>query len=302
MCLFNLAHDCNHGLVFNNRFWDRLLFTVTSLPMFLPGHHTWWIEHHVHHNDLGAKKDFIKRRRSVFLVMKDSFLGFTLPRRFRPLVSWITTPLFWPIALFMLITQFFRAVAGLSVYLVTSLATLRLRPNDASLAILADEHLISGYDKYAIRGWAVVYPLLSLSLLTVLFLVGGWTPIIYLLFSALFMTGFLHPVMFGLILSNSHFHGHRRQHQPTSSYYGWFNWLTFNFGLHTEHHDLASVPWHRLQKLRRIAPEYYDDLLKTRSYALLALQFAFCDRENFDNEERRNAEMLAGACNSRHNG
>ncbi len=115
ICLFNLAHDCNHSLVFNNRRWDRWLFTYASLPMFMPGHHTWWIEHHVHHNDLGAKKDFVKRRRSIMLALKDNIFGHTIPRKLRPYISWITTPLFWPIASFMLVTQILRrgGIAGL---------------------------------------------------------------------------------------------------------------------------------------------------------------------------------------------
>jgi sphingolipid delta-4 desaturase len=294
ICLFNLAHECNHELVLGNRRWDRWLFTLTTLPMFLPGHHTWWIEHHVHHNDLGAKKDFVKRRRSILLAMKDSLLGGTMPHWMRPFASWLTTPLFWPIAALMLVTQLFRAVVGLVLYAVTALFTWRLRPSDRALAILADQHLVSGYDRYRIRSWSVIYPLMSLGLLAVLFALGGWKPVVYLFLSALFMTGFLHPVMFGLILSNSHFHGHR-EYQPSSSYYGWLNWITFNFGLHTEHHDLAAVPWHRLPKLREIAPEYYDDLLKTPSYPLLAFRFAFASREAFDNEEYRNAEMLKAA-------
>lgn len=291
ICLFNLAHECNHELVLGNRRWDRWLFTLTTLPMFLPSHHTWWIEHHVHHNDLGAKKDFVKRRRSILLALKDTIFGRVIPKGFRPFSTWITTPLCWPIAAFMLVTQVVRAAVGLVIYAVTAVFTRRLRPGDLALAVLADEHLVSGYDKYQIRGWAVLYPILGFGLLGVLFFFGGWQPIVYLFLSALFMTGFLHPVMFGLILSNSHFHGHR-VYQPSSSYYGWLNWITFNFGLHTEHHDLAAVPWHRLQKLHKMAPEYYDGLLKTPSYPILAFRFAFGGREAFDNEEYRNAEML----------
>ena len=294
ICLFNLAHECNHGLVFNNRRWDRWLFTFTSMPMFLPGHHTWWIEHHVHHNDLGAKKDFVKRRRSILLVMKDSLLGRTIPPKLRPYLTWITTPLFWPIASFMLVTQVLRAALGLAIYFVTALLTFRLTPGDLAVTVLGDQHLLSGYDRYKLRSWAVIYPLVSLGLLVALFFFGAWKPIVYLFFSALFMTGFLHPFMFGLILSNSHFHGHQ-EYQPSSSYYGWLNWITFNFGLHTEHHDLEAVPWHRLQKLRRIAPEYYDDLLRTPNYAVLALRFACGNRSAFDNEDYRNAEMLEAA-------
>ncbi len=291
ICLFNLAHDCNHGLVFNNKRWDRWLFTVTSLPMFMPGHHTWWIEHHVHHNDLGAKKDFVKRRRSTLLAFKDNIFGHTVAKRWRPFVSWITTPLFWPIAIFMLVMQVFRAGVGLLFYLFGDLCRGTIRPSDATVAVLADQHLVSGYEKYGLRLWAVAYPLVHLSLFAVIAVVFGWKPIVYFLVSALFMTGWLHPMMFGLILSNSHFHGHR-VYQPSSSYYGWLNRITFNFGLHTEHHDLEAIPWSMLPRVRKIAPEFYDSLVQTPSYARLAMQFAFGDREDFDNEEHRNVAMF----------
>ncbi len=292
ICLFNLAHECNHGLVFDNKRWDRWLFTVISIPMFMPGHHTWWIEHHVHHNDLGAKKDFVKRRRSTLLAFKDNVFGHTVAKRWRPYISWLTTPLFWPIAIFMLVTQVFRAVVGLMFYVFGDLIRGHTRPSDRSVAVLADQHLVSGYEKYGLRGWAVAYPLVHLTAYVLIFTFFGWKPIVYLLFSALFMTGWLHPVMFGLILSNSHFHGHR-VYQPSSSHYGWLNRITFNFGLHTEHHDLAAIPWSMLPRLRVAAPEFYDSLVQTPSYAWLGLCFAFGDRENFDNEEHRNVAMFA---------
>jgi len=41
--------------------------------------------------------------------------------------------------------------------------------------------------------------------------------------------------------------------QQTTSYYGFCNRISFNCGFHVEHHDLASIPWNRLRKLRRIA-------------------------------------------------
>ena len=68
--LFQLAHECDHCLVFKSRFWNRYLFTLTSIPMFLSAHHTWWIEHIVHHNDMSATKDFTTRRRSFFLATR----------------------------------------------------------------------------------------------------------------------------------------------------------------------------------------------------------------------------------------
>jgi sphingolipid 4-desaturase/C4-monooxygenase len=276
--LFQLAHECDHCLVFKSRFWNRYLFMVTSLPMFLSGHHTWWIEHIVHHNDMSAKKDFITRRRSFFLVTRK------------------TSPLFVPYSLFMLIMQVLRSAVGLVLYVFTSLLRGRLEPNCLTLTVLADEHLVSGYEKERIAKW-VVYPLCSFLLYGVLFAIGGWKPLLYLLLSQLFFTGFLHPYCLGWVLGISHFHG-RRNYQPTASHYGrLINWTTFNAGLHVEHHDIMGIPWFRLPALRRIASEFYDNLEPIRSYTWLGLRFVFAGREsfedNFNTETHRNAQRFA---------
>ena len=275
--LFNLAHECNHSLIFKSKAANRRLFTLTSLPMLFPGHHTWWIEHHVHHNHLGSEKDFIKRRRSVLLALKDRLFGRVPGPRVRRMTTWITTPLFWPVSGIMLVTQALRAVLGLIVYAAMAIWHRQLKPTDFALSILADQHLVSGYKRYKLEMWAVTYPLIALGMMVALVWFFGWVPLIYLFVSALFTTGFLHPLAFGLMLSNSHFHGYQC-YQPSASNYGPVNWITFNFGLHTEHHDLAAVPWNRLGRLRQMAPEYYDGLIKTKSYSLLALKFAFGSR------------------------
>ncbi|QDV43770.1 Fatty acid desaturase [Stieleria neptunia] len=289
--LFNLAHECNHGLIFRNKAASRWLFTFTSLPMLFPGHHTWWIEHHVHHNHLGSNKDFVKRRRSILLALKDRIFNYTPGPRVRRMTTWITTPLFWPLAAFMLVTQILRAVVGLAVYVVTALYHRQLKPTDFALTVLADEHLVSGYKRYKIEMWAVTYPLVALTMIGTLYGLFGWVPLLYLFLSALFTTGFLQPLAFGMMLSNSHFHGHQC-YQPSSSNYGPVNWISFNFGMHTEHHDFHYIPWFRLGRLRQMAPEYYNNLKQTRSFCALALQFAFGTRDAFNNEEYRNSELL----------
>ena len=112
-----------------------------------------------------------------------------------------------PYALIMLVMQVFRSMLGLIVYFFGSFLRGRLDPGPLALSILADEHLISGYEKYGLKRWAVVYPLLSFVLIGGLFWFGGWMSVLYLLLAQFFMTGFLHPHNFGIILSNSHFHG-----------------------------------------------------------------------------------------------
>jgi sphingolipid delta-4 desaturase len=273
--LFQLGHECVHGLVFRRPAWNRWLFTLTTLPMFLSAHHTWWLEHLVHHTDMGTRKDFISRRRSFFLLTRG-----------RP-------PLFVPYSLMMLVTQVLRSALGLVMYVFGSLFRGRLRPGRRTLAVLADEHLISGYEKEGFGGWAVVYPLLNLAFCVGLFLLGGWKAVVYLLASQAFFTGFLHPYSLGWVLGISHFHG-ARSYQPTASHYGWLvNLLSFNAGLHVEHHDLMTIPWRRLPKLRRMAPEFYENLEPIRSYTWLGLQFVFAGPQffeaHFNHEAHRNA-------------
>jgi sphingolipid delta-4 desaturase len=279
--LFQLGHECVHNLVFKRQSWNRVMFTFTTLPMFLSGHHTWWAEHLVHHNDMGAKKDFISRRRTFFLATR------------------MTSPMFLPYSAFMLVTQAGRSIVGLVMYVFGSLLRGRLKPGKLTLAVLADEHLVSGYEKEGFTGWAVWYPFANLAMCGLLYAYGGWISVVYLLASQAFFTGFLHPYCLGWVLGISHFHG-ARKYQPTASHYGWLvNLLSFNAGLHVEHHDLMTIPWRRLPKLRKIATECYDDLETIPSYTWLALQFVFAWPQffeaNFNHEAHRNAARFMSA-------
>ena len=92
-----------------------------------------------------------------------------------------------------------------------------------------------------IAWWAVLYG------------IGGWQPIAYLALSFYFHFG-LHPL--NAIALQEHVFVHAGE--ESYSYYGVGNWITFNAGYHVEHHDMPSIPWSRLQRLRRLAPEFYE--------------------------------------------
>jgi sphingolipid delta-4 desaturase len=49
-------------------------------------------------------------------------------------------------------------------------------------------------------------------------------------------------------------------------------------GYHNEHHDLSSIPWNNLPKLRAMAPEFYSNLKYHSSWTRLLFQFVFDKR------------------------
>ncbi|KAG9190560.1 sphingolipid 4-desaturase/C4-monooxygenase [Alternaria panax] len=59
----------------------------------------------------------------------------------------------------------------------------------------------------------------------------------------------------------------------TYSYYGPLNLLTYNVGLHNEHHDFPAIPWTRLHALNRIAHDFYKDLPQHKSWVYVLWQF-----------------------------
>jgi len=65
------------------------------------------------------------------------------------------------------------------------------------------------------------------------------------------------------------------KNQDTYSYYGWINYLNFNMGFHVEHHDFPNIPWNKLPELKRIAPEFYNNLPTIDSYVKVLLGYIF---------------------------
>ena len=82
----------------------------------------------------------------------------------------------------------------------------------------------------------------------------------------------LHPVAGHLVHEHYSFTG---DGQETYSYYGPLNKISFNIGYHNEHHDIMTIPWSRLPRVRQIAPEFYDGLHAYYSWTALLLRFIF---------------------------
>jgi sphingolipid delta-4 desaturase len=140
---------------------------------------------------------------------------------------------------------------------------------------------------------------------------GSYQPLFYLLWSS-FLAGSLHPCAAHFIAEHYFFskvttggteslselkeglsgtspnqlqaqsQSQTQKHPPldsalvppeTYSYYGPLNILTYNVGLHNEHHDFPAVPWTRLPQLHRIAAEFYEPLPCHRSWVWVLWTF-----------------------------
>ena len=98
--------------------------------------------------------------------------------------------------------------------------------------------------------------------------IAGWGPFKYLFASTVLAVG-LHP--FGARWIQEHYVF--TPGQETYSYYGPLNRVAFNVGYHNEHHDLITIPWSRLPRVRRIAPEFYERLDAHQSWTKLLIAF-----------------------------
>ena len=115
---------------------------------------------------------------------------------------------------------------------------------------------------------------------------AGLPALLYLLLSS-FLAGSLHPCAGHFIAEHYVFD----QQAPiagtpasllavpeTYSYYGPLNALTYNVGLHNEHHDFPAIPWSRLPTLHEVAKDFYADLPRHDSWTLVIWNFIW-DKE-----------------------
>jgi sphingolipid delta-4 desaturase len=116
--------------------------------------------------------------------------------------------------------------------------------------------------------WTLINLVVQITAMIGLFAYAGSGPFKYLGASTICGIG-LHPL--GARWIQEHFALVDRQ--ETYSYYGPLNKVSFNVGYHNEHHDLVTVPWSRLPQIRRMAPEFYDNLHSYRSWTALLVRF-----------------------------
>lgn len=98
----------------------------------------------------------------------------------------------------------------------------------------------------------------------------GYKALFYCVFGTLFGLG-LHPLAGHFISEHYMF----TKGQATQSYYGSLNPILFNVGYHVEHHDFPYISWRKLPEVKRMAPEYYDNLAHHTSWLKVIWDFIF---------------------------
>lgn len=100
----------------------------------------------------------------------------------------------------------------------------------------------------------------------------GVKGLVYFILGTLLCMG-LHPMTAHFIAEHYMFD----RGYETYSYYGPWNYLTFNVGYHMEHHDFPYIPGSRLPEVKRIAGEFYDNLPQHKSWLSVLWRFLFHD-------------------------
>ena len=169
---------------------------------------------------------------------------------------------------------FLDSVLGKAFFCTFQILFYALRPMLVYKLPLTKMHLLNVVAQLAFDYWVIAQ-------------LGGRALAYFILSS--FLAGSLHPCA-GHFIAEHYVFEKQPQPQPqaardsaakrvpvpeTYSYYGPLNALTYNVGLHNEHHDFPAVPWTRLPTLNRIAHEFYDGLPHHRSWTYVMWQFVW---------------------------
>lgn len=118
----------------------------------------------------------------------------------------------------------------------------------------------------------------------------GFKSLYYLLIGTLLCLG-IHPMSAHFIAEHYMFD----RGYETYSYYGPWNYLTFNVGYHMEHHDFPYIPGSKLPEVKRIAGEFYDNLPQHSSWLNVIYVYLFHPRMGPYSRVKRDYEDLHGS-------
>ena len=150
--------------------------------------------------------------------------------------------------------NFFTGLFGKSIWYLNQIFFYALRPMFVS--------------KMPMDKWVVYNFVFQILAMAIILPFAGWYGIFYLLLS-LFLAGGLHPTAAHFISEHYMFD----EDQETYSYYGPLNMVTYNAGYHNEHHDFPNIPGTRIKQVRKLAPEFYNNLHYYNSWTGVTWKF-----------------------------
>jgi sphingolipid 4-desaturase/C4-monooxygenase len=140
-----------------------------------------------------------------------------------------------------------------------------------------------------VNKWFVLNFIFQITAMAIILPLAGWWGLAYFALSLVFAGG-LHPTSGHFISEHYVF----KEGQETYSYYGPLNLLTFNVGYHNEHHDFPTVPGNKLPALKKMAPEFYDNLHSYDSWTGVIFKFLFDKNISLFSRTKRKKEFAAG--------
>jgi len=274
--LFLAIHEISHNLAFRSPKLNRYLAIFANLPIGIPYSASFRPYHLTHHKSLGVDG-----------------LDTDLPTA---LEAWFLDSVAGK-AFFCTFQILFYALRPMFVY---KLPLTPLHFFNIAVQVVFDVLLV----KYA--GWRALGYLIWSS-----FLAGSWHPCAghfiaehYILHTTTTAAATAPETLLNLKTSSST-NTTAKAHPPTVpkpeetySYYGPLNVLTYNVGLHNEHHDFPAIPWTRLPKLRELAHEFYDELPCHQSW--IGVMWQFVGDENvglFSRVKRKEGGRKVGVMN-----
>eukprot|EP00002_Diphylleia_rotans_P001762 TRINITY_DN109_c0_g1_i1.p1 TRINITY_DN109_c0_g1~~TRINITY_DN109_c0_g1_i1.p1 ORF type:complete len:383 (-),score=77.78 TRINITY_DN109_c0_g1_i1:185-1333(-) len=250
-----MGHEATHRLITKSAFFSKLLSLIAFLPVFLGPFGIFWAVEHMWHHNVVVDKCMRLGRQSNNFVRKVLFAVFFIHAvNFAFLLGSTLTLV--------------AMVLSFPIFVVPFLLGKRKSP-------FITETRIPPYNRFPqlLTGWLVANMIASVAFnLGMIYFHNVWV-FAYFVLTAGFSNG-LHP----LGMRNVQEHYHVTPKQPTYSIYGstLINYLTFFIGHHVEHHDFPTIPWNRLQELRKIAPDFYEkDLFHYDSYTHVLRYFLF---------------------------
>jgi sphingolipid delta-4 desaturase len=250
------GHEGVHGNVFKSYTLNRIHGYFAFMPLWILPFENFWNPEHLHHHTIVVDKAL----------------------RWGPRTSSKFVKIFLPLT-GVFVVQCYLTIQAMILFAICLVScvmyVLRLRSTP-----LPQSFFLKPFSQFpSMISFSFMFFCLTSTLFwTSWYSVVGIKGVAYMLLGSCWSNG-LSP----LGMRNVQEHLVKVKNQPTYSVYysDAFEWLhpflSLNINYHMEHHDFSNMPWNKLPKLRRIAPEFYENMNNYHSYLQVWREYLFDD-------------------------